>query len=330
MNGSSNIVDRVLQTNIYIQPIHFVLAVLANALNIRILSSSALRASPCTHYFLTYAILSIIYACLLCPIQFARSFSVNLIHDMISCKLHAYFLFAIPLQANLMIILASFDRFCASIQLNRLQSLNTILIARRNIVLSILFSLCYMLPMLFIYHWNDSSKKCFLQNNLIIKIYISSQVLVYYVVSPVLLVIFGILTIYNIHERSTRIKPLISTAAHRRTETQLARMLFLQVLVHFIFILPFGILYSLNSFVPSTEIPKIIAIRLICVTWQQGDYFISFFLYILSANIYRQEFMRIINSMNCSIHRRTDYFSPRLQVQYDKIELSVKTTYSLA
>jgi hypothetical protein len=121
----SNIVERVLQTNIYIQPIHFLLAIITNTLNIRILSCRVLRSSPCTYYFLAYAILSIAYTCLLCPMQFFRGLSINLIHGNMTCKFHVYILFLIPLQANIMLILASFDRYCSSSQLCRLYSTST-------------------------------------------------------------------------------------------------------------------------------------------------------------------------------------------------------------
>ncbi|CAF1479628.1 unnamed protein product [Adineta steineri] len=316
----SNIIELVLRTNIYTQPIQFLLAIITNTFNIRILCSRTLHLSACTHYFLAYAILSIIYACLLCPIQFARGFSIDLIHGQISCKIHAYLLFVIPLQANIMIILASFDRYCSSSQICRLQSTSSIRIARKYIVSSILFCLIYMLPMLFIYNWDKNLRKCLLKSNTIINIYICSQVIIYYILSPILMISFGILTIYNIHQQSTRIKPLITSTQRRRTEGQLARMLVLQVIVHIILVLPFGILYSINSFIPSTQTPNIIAIRLIFVTWQQCDYFVSFFLYILSANIYREQFIIIVKSIKC-VKEQTQYFLQSEKISSDHLHM---------
>lgn len=312
----SNIIERVLQTNVYIQPIQFFLAIITNTLNIRILCCRALRSSSCTYYFLAYAILSIIYTCLLCPIQFFRGFSINLIDGKMSCKMHAYFLFVLPLQANIMIILASVDRYCSSSRLCRPQSRTSTRIARRNILFGSLFCLLYMLPMLFIYNWDKNSKKCLPKRNILINSYILSQFVMYYILSPLLMILFGVLMIYNIHQQSTRAKLLITSIRRRRTEGQLARMLFLQVIVHIILTLPFGIIYSINSFVPSTVTPNITAIRLVFVTWQQCDYFVSFFLYILSANIYRQQLIRIVKSIKCF-----NITGQQHEVRYDKLHV---------
>ncbi|CAF1354428.1 unnamed protein product [Rotaria sordida] len=298
----SNIVERVLQTNIYIQPIHFLLAIITNIFNIRILCCRTLLSSPCTYYFLVYAILSIIYTCLLCPIQFVRGFSINWINGQVTCKMHTYLLFILPFHSNIMLILASLDRYYSSLQIRRLQSTSAIRIASRNIIYTTLFSIFYMLPVLFIYNWNEKSRKCLLKFHNIINIYTLSQVVIYYILSPSIMILFGILTVYNIRQKSIRVILCISwirQRRRRRTECQLVRMLILQVIVHLILVLPFGIIYSINSIIPSTQTPTIIAIRLIFVSWQQCDHFISFFLYILSASIYRQQLIRLLKSIKC-------------------------------
>jgi hypothetical protein len=138
--------------------------------------------------------------------------------------------------------------------------------------------------------------------------------------SPLLMIVFGILTIYNIREQSIRAIPLVLCTRRRRTEGQLARMLCLQVGVHLILVLPFGIIYSMNSFIPSTQTLNIIAIRLIFVTWQQCDYFVSFFLYVLSANEYRQQLIQIFKSVKCS-RQEVQYFTPTENVKYHEIRM---------
>ena len=289
-------IEQVLRTNLYFQPIHFLLAITTNALNILVLSSRTFRSSLCTYYFLVYAILSILYTCLICPMQFSRGFSINPIQGIIICKSHAFLLFVIPFQANLMLLFASFDRYYSSFQITHLYSKQTIIHrARRNIFLAILLSIFYIFPMIFIYHWNQSSKKCRPDSHLWIKIYVSSQIIIYYFISPFLMLLFGILTIHNIHRQSKRFIPLLISIRRRRTESQLARMLFLQITIHLILVLPFGIIYCLQSVLPSTQTSSITAIRLAFVTWQQCDYFVCFFLYILSGNVYREQFIRILS-----------------------------------
>jgi hypothetical protein len=177
-----------------------------------------------------------------------------------------------------------------------------------------------MLPMVFIYHWDEKSNKCLTKSHLIINVYVFSQVIIYYILSPLLMILFGIFTIYNIHQQSNRSLPLLRTIRRRRTEYQLARMLFLQVTIHLILVLPFGILYTINSCIPSTQTPNIIAIRLAFVTWQQCDYFVSFFLYFLSGNVYREEFIRILKSSKC-LNTETPDFSNHRIIRHQELRM---------
>jgi hypothetical protein len=309
----SKLLEQVLQANIYLQPVQFLLATIANIINIRVLCSRVLRSSPCTHYFLAYAIFSTIYTFLICPTLFLRGFYIDWANGEISCKIYFYILFLIPFQANLMLILASFDRYCSSSRLCRLHSRSTIKIARINIVFGILLSAVYMSPMLVIYYWNETDYKCLPQTNILINMYIFSHVFLYYILAPLLMFIFGMLTISNIRQQTTRTAPLTGSMRRRRTEGQLARMLILQVSIHIILILPFGIIYCVNVVEPSTQTPTVLAVRLASLIWQQCDYFVSFFLYIFSGSVYRRELIRISTftktpntSAQSSIRKRKD------------------------
>ena len=293
----NNSIERVLRTNLYVQPIHFLLAITTNILNIFVLSSCrTFRLSLCTYYFFAHAILSIIYTCLVCPIQFSRAFSMNWIHGPIICQSHVFLLFVLPLQANLMLVLASFDRYYSSYQISHVYSVRTIRTrARRNILLSNLICIFYMIPMIFIYNRDESSNKCLPKSHSFVQIYVFSQIVLYYFLSPFLMLLFGILTINHIHRQSKRCIPLLVSIHRRRTECQLTRMLFLQVTIHLILVLPFGVIYVIHSLIPSTQTPTSIALRLVFVSWQQCDYFVSFVLYILSGNVYREQFIRLFH-----------------------------------
>ncbi|CAF2618760.1 unnamed protein product [Rotaria sp. Silwood2] len=93
-----------------------------NILNISVLCSRVFRSSSCTYYFLAYSIFSIIYSCLACLTQFLRGFSIDWAKNRIGCKLHFYLLFVVPFQANLMLSLASIDRYYSSLKSHRLHS----------------------------------------------------------------------------------------------------------------------------------------------------------------------------------------------------------------
>ncbi|CAF4441992.1 unnamed protein product, partial [Adineta steineri] len=74
--------------------------------------------------------------------------------------------------------------------------------------------------------------------------------------APLLMIIFGFLTISNIGRQSARAKLLTVSIRRRRTERQLSRMLLFQIIVHVILILPFGIIYYINILKPSTRKPN--------------------------------------------------------------------------
>ncbi|CAF2924144.1 unnamed protein product, partial [Rotaria sp. Silwood2] len=115
---------------------------------------------------------------------------------------------------------------------------------------------------------------------------------------PLLMIIFGFLTISNIRRQSTRLVYLSVCMRRRRSERQLTQMLLLQVGVHLILTLPFGIIYCMNSLKPSTRTPDVLAVRYILLMWQQLDYFISFFLYFLSGRVYREQLLYLLKFNN--------------------------------
>ena len=290
----SELLEQVLQANIYLQPLQFTLTIVANGLNICILCSSALRSSPCTYYFLAYAWFNIVYALLVCPTQFLRGFAIDWAEDIVGCKLHYYVLFTIPHLANFMLLLASFDRYFSSSKSRHLHLRSSLRIAKISVLIGSIIPMLYMAPMSIIYHYDSIFKKCLPKSNTLILTYTSGQLIIFYLVTPLIMFIMGFLTIRNIRRPSTHRILVVVSWRNRRTEGELTRMLILQFAVHLILILPFGIIYGLNFFVPSTRTPMIKAIRFVFVLWQQCDYFVSFFLYVLSGNIYRREMFRIL------------------------------------
>ena len=261
----SELLEKALLANILLQPIQFILVITTNLLNIRILSSRALRSSPCSSYFCAHAIFSIVYTLLACPTQFLRGFHIDWASTQFGCPVHFYLLFLVPLQAKVMLLLASFDRYCSSSQLRRLHSTSNIQTARLSIAMGSTLSAIYMLPMLFIYYWNEIDQRCFQLTNTLIHLYVLSQLIFYFILAPTLMICFGFLTILNIRHQSIRAQIFTRSIRRRRTEGQLARMLVLQISIHLILTLPFGITYSMNALDPSTRTAQILAVRYILV-----------------------------------------------------------------
>ena len=200
----TNLLQTVVQANIFIQPFYFLLTIITNLLNIRVLSSRVLRSLPCTQYFLAYAIYSIIYTALLCPANFFRAFSLQWTKGRLGCKTYFYIFFVIPSQASLMLIFASFDRYCSSSQSGRFHSKSTRNSAKLTIVIGSILSGIYMLPMVTIYDWMPMTDRCQARSNILIKIYTLTQAFLYYLLAPILTFSFGLFTIKNIRRQTAR------------------------------------------------------------------------------------------------------------------------------
>ena len=284
----ATLLERIAQTNIYIQPIFFVLIVTTNLLNIYILRSSALRSSPCSYYFLAYSIFSIAYIICLCLSQLLRYFSIPWVDTSTGCRLGSFCLFTLVLQASLALALASIDRYCSSSTSIRLRSFSNKRTAKLIIFISTFLCVFYTLPLGFIYHYDVASDTCLTYSDIMASIYTISQLVIYYILVPLIMITAGFFTILNIRQQRNRIAPIIVFNRNRRTEGQLARMLLLQVGVRVLLSLPYAITYIMMTFIPTTQSELLIAIQELTIDAVLCDYFIFFFLNILSGSIYRQ------------------------------------------
>ena len=295
----SSLLGEVLRINLYLQPIQFLLSVTGNLLNIRVLSSRTLRPSPCTYYLIAYAVYNILYTSLVSPSQFLRSFRIDWATDAVTCKVYYFLAFVFPVEAKMMLLLAAFDRYCSSSKSRQLHSTSNVRTAKISMLVGSISTAVYMSPMALVYYWNEINGVCEQYLSTLSNVYVFSQIVTLYVIVPCSLIGFGLATASNIRQRLNRIGVRGITLRHGRTERQFCRVLFLQVTVHLVFVLPFGVIYAINAFYPSTRTANVLGIRYIFVLWQQCDYFASFFLYVFSASLYRHELFRILHLNKC-------------------------------
>jgi hypothetical protein len=288
--GKSILSDQINSAVIIIQPIYFTLVIVTNTLNILVLTRRNLRLFPCTHYFLFHSIFSILYTCFTCPLQVLRSYGILWTNTPIGCRIQTYILQTTTLAANLMILLASIDRFCSSSQSVGLRSISNMKTTRWMIALGCFIYAVYMLPTIAIDYWDNT---CLQHTGTYITIYLWSQIVIYYVVTLLLMGLFSLLTTINIRRQLTRVAPLVRFIGNRRTEGQLSRMLLVQAITYLLFTLPIGVIQVLMTFVPSMRTSFIQDLRMVFIMWQQCVFFLSFFLFVLSGSIYRQEIIRI-------------------------------------
>jgi hypothetical protein len=274
----SNEVDRV---SIYVLPITMTLALITNTINILVLCRQTLRSSSCTHYFLAVSSASVLYITVAPMNVFVHSrFGILLTSTPFTCTTVTFAIYSSALFATLMLVSASVDRFFASSKSVSLRSWSQVFVARRMIIILSILTVVYMSPFYIIYYWDYTANRCSQHSTTLTVLYLSSRVVIYYIVAPLTMIIFGLLTIHNIHNQRRRVLPVLMNKVRqnsRRTEGQLARMLIIQVGSYIVFAFPSAIAYILITFVPAMATPFITSIRTVTILWQQGAYFLYSF-----------------------------------------------------
>ena len=230
-------------------------------------------------------------------VYFRNRFGILLSASPVSCRVMNTMIYSSALFVTLMLIFASIDRYLSSSSSLRLRQYSQVRIAQRLIPLVLLLTLIYSSPFSLINYWDSSSNRCVQYSSTLISIYLSSRIVLFYFIGPFIMAVFGLLTISNIRHQTSRIAPIAMRRAgqssQRRSEGQLARMLIIQVGAYIIFSTPSAITYTITTFVPSMNTPVLAGLRTISLMWQQGTYLLTMFLYILTANVYRQEMIKV-------------------------------------
>jgi hypothetical protein len=299
-----NLQNEVNSVSLYIYPIIVFLTVTTNILNICVLCRRNFRASSCAHYFLALAIISILYTCEVPVMMFIRlRFGIAVTSSSVGCRLQTFLIFVLPLCVSIILVLASVDRFFASSSSVGMRNLSQVHIAPRIIITTVILIILYAIPFLFIYYFDSNINQCVTYSSAIAIIYLSSRIVLFYIMIPLAIGIFGFLTIRNIQSQLRTIAPIIINSQaenrYRRRERQLARMLILHISAYFVFSLPAGVAYTLVTFVTSMNTTFMVQLRIIFTLWQQNLYFLPLLLYILSSKTYRQEFKRMLKFNNC-------------------------------
>jgi len=236
----------------------------------------------------------------------SNRFGISIDFSPFGCRMLAFFIFSSALFFTVMLACASIDRFFTSSSSVWLRSFSKVHIAQRVIIIVTILIIIYMSPFFLIFHWDYNKNQCLEYSTTLIIIYLSSRVILYYIIGPLVMTIFGLLTINNIRKQACRVGPLVPQNRRRRTESQLTRVLIIQIGIHLIFSLPTAVSYVLITFIPSIITPLVSGFRALSIIWQQATFFLSFFLYILSATVFRKELQKIfkLNNEHSELVRR--------------------------
>lgn len=293
-SNPSNLAAEATSVTLIVQPIHLTLAILTNSFNIFILTRRRLYSLPCTHYFLVYSIFSIIYTCFSSTLQILRMYGILWTNTPIGCRLQSFIVQTTALEASLMTLLATIDRFCSSSPSAKLRSLSNPKFTRWLIIVSILIYILYMLPLIAINYWENT---CVQHSSSLISIYYISQIVVFYIITLSFTGLFSFLTWLNIRHQIRQIAPHVHSNRAQRIDRQLFRMMLLQSLTYLIFTIPYGCINIGMALSPSMRTSFYQGLRTIFTMWQQCIYFLGFFLYTFSAKIYREEIIRLFHQI---------------------------------
>lgn len=306
-----------------ILPVIFLLAgTFGHICNILIFSKRTQRSNPIAIYFLSSTIANILVVYLGVLIRYLQDNQntdpVNNI--LVWCRLRSFVYYLALSLSNWYILLATIDRYLISSDSTRRRQLSSVRNACRIIaIVTIVFMLlyCHILVLYNIQTLTTASNTvqnyCYPQRGSY-RLFSDIQILVQFsLLPPLLMSVFIILIIKNIHASHRRIANTVVAHHHariKRRDVQLSKMLALQVAVIIFCSLPLAVsqlltTMTLNS--PKTPL-RAAAEGFLAFIGRQLAFLncsISFYLYTLSGSQFRVEIRQVFNQLSmCLCGRR--------------------------
>lgn len=291
-------------------PVIIIVSMVGNTLNIAVLGRYKMRKHACCFYFIALSTNNLIYSCTILVISLlVDGYQIGLTtFPLVFCKLVTYFGTLLSALSPSFIILASIDRWCSSSSNVERRKFSNIRTAKYLIlVITIFFSLLFIISFAMASVNTKDAVVCRIRGHgIFVDAYNIFIFILFSCLIPSLMLAFGCMTIFNV-QRHRRIAT-ISSYFHR-TESQLFRMLLLQVGVQLLLILPicaFGLLLAFPSIYKPTS--SFTAMFFICRVIFHVSYTTPFFLYILSSRTYRNEFTALLKKISlCYRENRTHH-----------------------
>jgi len=279
-----------------IVPIIMFIGIIGNSLNIAVLTRPVLYNHACSRYFLALAFNNLFYTSVMLVY---RLLADGYQHDvttlsLLSCKLVTYVYQISVLFSAYFIVLASIDRYCASSISVHLRQFSNIKVTRWTILFVIIvIILFYMNTAILIDLRSTDTFGCHIRGDTIYKeVYPVMQTVFFGIIAPGLMAIFGIMTIYN--TKRARVIPN-AFSRYRRTENQLGGMLLLQVGTYVLLGIPTCITYLILVFPNTIETTSAFYFaRITSQLFLYLSFVTPFFLYLVSAQTYRQELVQFV------------------------------------
>ncbi|CAF1401461.1 unnamed protein product [Adineta ricciae] len=262
----STLVSVTIEINRYLPIGIFFFGIIGNLLNCLALSQRNLRSNPCAFLFLSSSVFNLITLITGVGVRFLTGWSADLTdrNDLI-CQIRFFVLSTARTIASWLITLAIIDRCLSSSISISYRQMSTFKNAQKGILfIIILSSLAYFQYFYcFVAKPIDYPITCYGRSVLCRLIHNFEFVFLTVLIPSFLMIIFGLMTIYNVHRSTLRqIQPLSTTSTtqrnenslrKRKTERSLLLMLFVQTTFIILFSLPQAGL-SLYSIITQYEV----------------------------------------------------------------------------
>jgi hypothetical protein len=301
------------QLNRYLSPIIFIFGVVGNILNCLILSQRTLRSHPCALLFLVSSFIDLVSILIGLPTRILAGWELDPTRtNGAICKFRAFIVFSTRTMATWLITLATIDRWLlSSVDIHRRQ-MSTLKNAQFSIILTVILSSIFYIHMFFCYDANltDSPLQCYGKTQECRFATDMIYALITNAIPLVLMSVFGLMTISNVHHVHVRVQHAtslpISTSSklkdlkYRKIDHQLFRMLLVQVLLLVLLCIPQVIQKFHLTFRPFRTVSKLddairtflYNITLLLAFIASG---IPFYIYTLAGGtIFRKTFLDLI------------------------------------
>ena len=267
------------------------------------------RKSPCAMYFLASSFAQFFtynFALFIRILQYG--YNINTANNLLwFCKFRYYIFYICTANARYNIIMASIDRYFAS-SLNALRRQWSSSKVAYRIIISMVIFWCIVYIQAFIFYRIDE-QVCRYQNGAYAT-YFSIYISIDTGVLPILLMlVFGLLTVRNIHETKRRVAPTIERNNDRsyennkmsRNDAQLYKMLANQVISFIIFNFPnpcFLLYQSLTIYTVKSTLRATIEMFVSNMTYVliYLGFSLTFVNFALSSDIFRRELKRLVRT----------------------------------
>ncbi|CAF3543944.1 unnamed protein product [Rotaria sp. Silwood1] len=294
-----------VQLNRYLPLPFLVLGTIGVILNIIIFTRRILLITSCIHYLLANTIANFIvlyWVVITRIISDGYKIDPSITSDVF-CKMKYFLTYVSRTLSTWFLLLACIDRWASSIKIQR----------RFN---SVKFKNSF------------SSTTCYAQSGLY-RIFSDLQYLVFYALGPALMMLaFGLATLRNLRQTHRQVlsNGTQTTKSTARRDHQLFAMLIMQVALIIVFTAPFAgqklyDTFMLNVKKSSLEIAQDNLYAGIVRILSYGSHAFGFFVYTLSARIFRQELLKTINNVHRRITGRNRIFDVRKAIAITRMHM---------